>query len=451
VGSAPDQPAASPFGPSCLCGLRFRSARRKIISRTRLDPRIVRTVNLEHSALDGLRIERRALPRRETPKWIPTALVAGVLALGFTAWRLSLPKAIVVQTVSVAAESAAGGAGKTLLNASGYVTARREATVSSKVTGKVMEMLVEEGMKVEPEQVLARLDASNVQASLHLSEAQLESAKKAVDETQPNLDFARRELKRFTDLAKTKVVSDSDLRRSEMTALGLEAKLAHQIADVSVAEGVVAQWKQELDDTIIRAPFGGIVTSKNAQAGEMISPMSVGGFTRTGICTVVDMSSLEIDVDVSESYIHRVQPGQPVEAVLDAYPDWRIPSKVIAIIPSADRQKATVKVRVGFVQLDPRILPDMGVKVAFQSAEPAKARPDGDRTVAAPTAAVQRVDGRDIVWVAHEVRAERRAVTVAGIRGDQSLIAAGLASGEKIVLHPPKELTEGSRITENEP
>jgi len=318
-------------------------------------------------ALDDLRIDRGAGAKRQPPSWLLPGLLAIVVAVGVAFWWLNRPRAAAVQT-AVAREQVAGEQ-KTLLNASGYVTARRAATVSSKVTGKVVEVLVEEGMKIESGQVLARLDASNVKASLRLAEAQLERARKSMEETRPNFIFAQRELKRFTDLAATKVVSESDFHRTEAEAKALEARLARQSAEIAVAEREVAQWKQQLDDTIIRAPFGGIVTSKNAQPGEMISPMSVGGFTRTGICTIVDMSSLEVEVDVNESYINRVQPGQAVEATLDAYAGWRIPAKVIAIIPTADRQKATVKVRVGFDKLDPRILPDMGVKVAFQSAD----------------------------------------------------------------------------------
>jgi len=406
-------------------------------------------MNLEKSAIDGLRIHRGAPPRRESPKWaLPAVLLVAVVG-GLAVWQLNRPKAVAVQTATVAAEqSTAGAASKTLLNATGYVTARRQATVSSKVTGKVVEMLVEEGNKVEAGQVLARLDSSNVEVDLHLVEAQLDSARQAVEETKPNLAFAERELKRFNDLAATKVVSDSDLQRNEMAARALEAKLVHQTADVVVAERTVAQRKQDLDDTIIRAPFSGIVTSKNAQPGEMISPMSVGGFTRTGICTVVDMSSLEIEVDVNEAYIQRVQPNQPVEATLDAYPDWRIPSKVIAIIPTADRQKATVKVRVGFLKLDPRILPDMGVKVAFESVEAEHPAADSTRTVSVPAGVVQKMDGHDIVWVAQSGHAERRAVTVFGTRGGDTLITSGLSAGEKIVIHPPKELTDGSRIND---
>jgi RND family efflux transporter MFP subunit len=397
-----------------------------------------------------LRIDRRAPIRGEPrPAWLLPALLAIiVLGVGFLLWA-NRPKSTPVQT-AVARAQAGNGTAKTLLNASGYVTARRAATVSSKVTGKVIEVLVEEGKRVEEGQVLARLDASNVEAGLRLAEAQLEAARSIREETKPNVAFAQREFKRFTELAKTKVVSDSDLRKAEMEILALEARLVRQASEITIRERELEQWKQQFDDTIIRAPFGGVVTSKNAQPGEMISPMSVGGFTRTGICTIVDMKSLEIEVDVNESYINRIQPKQPVEATLDAYADWRIPGKVIAIIPTADRQKATVKVRVGFDQLDERILPDMGVKVAFHSVNGDKPASAGG-IVVIPKSAVQTTDNRTRVWVVRDGRVERRAVTVAQTSGDESTIAAGLNGGEKVVVDPPSTLAEGQKISEKTP
>lgn len=398
------------------------------------------------AAIDGLRIDRTKSPRGNRPGWVFPFILAVAVLGGLGAWWLTRPNALAVETVAVREQSASDGS-RTLLNASGYVTARRAATVSSKVTGKVIELNVEEGMKVEASQVLARLDKSNVEASLNLAQARLESAQQSVEETKPNLDFAQRELKRFTDLAATKVVSDSDLRRAEMEARALSGRLIRLNAEIGVARREVEQWQQQLDDTIIRAPFGGVVTSKNAQPGEMISPMSVGGFTRTGICTIVDMSSLEIEVDVNESFINRVTPGQPVQATLDAYSDWKIPAKVIAIIPAADRQKATVKVRVGFDQLDPRILPDMGVKVAFQSSENGSAK--SKRTaIVIPKAAVLRANDRDVVWVVRNGSVERRAITIEQTIGDECTISAGLNNGERIVINPPAEMAEGSRVTE---
>ena len=401
----------------------------------------------DKQTLDELRIDRAVTPRPQSRRWL---LAVALLLIGVgigVVWWLKRPKAAVVRTVAVQ-ELSVGGP-KTLLNASGYVSARRVATVSSKVSGKVMEVLVEEGMKVEAGQILARLDSSNVEKSLKLAEAQLESASKGQGETQANLEQAEREFRRSAELFANKIATRSELDRAESDAKSLKARLAKQGADVSVAEGEVAVWRQQLDDTVIRAPFPGIVTSKNAQPGEMISPMSAGGgFTRTGICTIVDMNSLEIEVDVSESYINRVEPGGPVEATLDSYPEWKIPAKVIAIIPTADRQKATVKVRIGFEKLDPRVLPDMGVKAAFQSTGGTGAAPAANRSAIIPKAAVRQRDGRDVVWLVREGRAERRAVAVGTTRGDEVTIVAGLSGGDRVVVEGPDNLADNTRVTE---
>jgi HlyD family secretion protein len=396
--------------------------------------------------LDELRIDRA--PRKSKS---PVALIVVLLLLAVVAaaavWWFKRAKPIEVRTTLVQRPSADGGSSGNYLNASGYVTARRAATVSSKVTGKVIEVLVEEGMKVEAGQILARIDSSNAQKSLELAEAQAEVARKGLEETKANLEQAERELARVTRLAETKIATLSELERAQTDAKSLRARLARQVSDVTVADRQVDLWRQQLDDTIVRAPFAGIVTQKNAQPGEMISPMSAGGFTRTGICTLVDMTSLEIEVDVSESYINRVQAGQPVEATLDSYPESRIPAKVIAIIPTADRQKATVKVRVGFVKLDPRILPDMSVKVVFQSASESKATTARDLTIS--KFAVSQRDGKDIVWIMRDGVVERRAVTLGASQGNEVSVSAGLSGGEKLVLNAPDNLADGGRVKES--
>jgi HlyD family secretion protein len=334
-----------------------------------------------------------------------------------------------------------------VLNASGYVTARRDATVSSKVTGKVIEVRIEEGMKVQEGQILARLDDTNVKAALRLAEAQLDSAKAALAETRVRIKEAELNLRRITVLARNSISAQADLDHAEAEAGSLKARLEQQQADITVAERQIATWQQQLDDTIIRAPFSGIVTSKNAQPGEMISPVSAGGgFTRTGICTIVDMDSLEIEIDVNESYINRVQPTQPVEATLDAYPEWKIPCKVIAIIPTADRQKSTVKVRVGFDKLEPRVLPEMSVKVAFHEA--AGAKPVSNRAVTLPKTAVQQQNGRDVVLVVQNGRVERRAVTITSTGVDGAVIGTGLTAGERVVVDWPAGLVEGAAVRE---
>ena len=398
----------------------------------------------EKSTLDELRIDRSAPAKPRSVAWIGGLVFVLILASAFLWWWFTRTTGPEVRTVTVQ-ETGAGGQ-KTLLNASGYVTARREATVSSKVTGKVVEVLIEEGLKVKEGQILARLDSSNVNANLRLTEAQLEAAKSGLDEIKVRLEEAEREHRRVTDLAKNQIATQADLDKAEANVKSFKARFDLQQVEISVAERQVALWQQQMDDTIIRAPFAGIVVSKNAQPGEMISPISAGGgFTRTGIGTIVDMDSLEIEVDVNESFINRVEPGRPVEATLDAYPDWKIPAKVIAIIPTADRQKATVKVRVGFEKLDPRIFPQMGVKVAFQGAEGAQ---PARSSVSVPKAAVRQRDGHDIVWVVKNDRVERRAVTAGARRTDEVTITAGLNGGERVVVEGPDNLAEGDRVTE---
>ena len=399
--------------------------------------------------LDDLRIKRSDQPESNSRVW-PVAIGIFILILAAAVvWWLTRPNAIEVRT-AVAREIASGGGERTVLNASGYVTARRAATASSKVTGKVIEVLIEEGMKVKEGQVLARLDDTNVKASQSIAQAQLESARTAVDEIRAQVKQADLEFKRTIELTRQNISSQADLERAESNAKLLQARLARQERDVTVAERQLAMWQQQLDDLIIRAPFAGIVTSKNAQPGEMISPVSAGGgFTRTGIGTIVDMDSLEIEIDVNESFINRVEPGQPVEATLDAYAQWKIPCKVIAIIPTADRQKSTVKVRVGFDKLDPRILPEMAVKVAFH--ETAGASPAANRAVTVPKSAVQQQDGRDVVFVVQKNRAERRAVTVSTTIGNESEISAGVASGEKVILNSPAGLSDGVKVKEAKP
>ena len=395
--------------------------------------------------LDALRIDRSQEPPRGRHGW--WWVVAALLLLGGCGWWFTRPGPVDVETAQVRSLRADAGGGRTLLNASGYVTTRLEATVSSKITGKVSEILIEEGMKVEKDQVVAKLDASNVEAGLRLAEAQLQAANLMLAEIEPLAEFANTELKRLRGLDRSGSVSRSELGKAEADARIMQAKIIRQRADIAVAERQVDERKQQLEDTVIRAPFAGVVTTKDSQPGEMISPMSAGGgFTRTGICTLVDMGSLEIEVDVNESFINRVKPGQTVEATLDAYPDWKIPCKVAAIIPTADRQKATVKVRVAFSALDPRILPQMGVKVAFQSDE--SAAPAGRREILTiPKSAVRENGGRHIAWVVRDGKAERRAITLDPSPGDDRTVLAGLATGETVVVNPPSDLTDGAAVT----
>jgi RND family efflux transporter MFP subunit len=400
--------------------------------------------------LNALRIDRTATPA--SPSRVGLKIGIGVLAIAVAvgaAWWGLRSRAVPVRTVVVEEAAQAAGSSSTVLNASGYVTARRQATVSSKVTGKVIEVLVEEGMKVEKDQILARLDGSQARQALALSEAQLEATRRGMAETEARRREASIRKTRIADLLKAGVASKADWDAIESEVDVLEARLATQRGDVTTGEREVDIQRQYVDDTIIRAPFAGVAVSKNAQPGEIISPMSAGGgFTRTGISTIVDMSSLEIEVDVNEAYIQRVQPGQKVVATLDAYRDWSIPAHVITTIPAADRQKATVMVRIGFDGLDPRILPDMGIKVAFLADE-ASAGATQARVVRVPRATVRGSQGDEFVFVvSREKTLERRAIKVAPGVSDPVDVLAGLSAGERVVVDGPAELAAGVAIAE---
>jgi RND family efflux transporter MFP subunit len=405
---------------------------------------------MNRPSLDQLRIERqpdRAPSRLGRYLLLAVAMVVAA-ALMYVFWPTSAAE---VRTLVVreSRSSAAGTGPGTVLNASGYVTARRQATVSSKFTGRVTEVLIEEGMEVDEGQVLARLDDSNLQPLLALAEAQLLSARRGAAETDALLIEARLNFERAQRMVDRQLASEAELDRARALAKSLEAQLARKQADVEVAARQVDIYAQQLEDSIIRAPFAGVVVAKNAQPGEMISPVSAGGgFTRTGIGTIVDMSSLEIEIDVNESYINRVAPGQAVAATLDAYPDWKIPCHVIAIIPTADRQRATVEVRVGFDRLDPRILPDMGVKVAFQETAPEEPGDSGAGGLTLPAAALRRDQGRDYVLVVGDGKVERRAVAADAGPDGSIRVTSGLTPGESVVIEGPPDLPDGATVKE---
>jgi RND family efflux transporter MFP subunit len=397
--------------------------------------------------LAALRIEREPmrLERRSWGKWL--VLLVLVSVVGGAAWLWAArDRPIAVETATVTQRAA--GTQASVLNASGYVTARRRATVSSKITGKVVEVNVEEGMAVREGQVLARLDDATAKAALALAEAQAEAARGAVRESTVRLAEARVTLKRRQQLLDEKLIPEADFDAAKAEVDSIDARIASSREQVAVAERQVGVQKTDLDSTIIRAPFSGVAISKDAQPGEMVSPVSAGGgFTRTGICTIVDMRSLEIEVDVNESYINRVKPGQRVTAILDAYPDWEIPAHVITTVPAADRQKATVLVRIGFETVgDPRLLPDMGVKVTFLREAEESATPAAQPVTLLPQAAVRTENGQSYVFVVKQDTVERRAVRTGGTDGDRLEVLAGLAAGDRVVLSPPQELADGARI-----
>ena len=398
----------------------------------------------KQSLLNELRIDRDApAPRRRPWKWFAAlAIVAGA---AFAATELG-PRFVAgpVLQVETVAVVAAADSSSSVLDATGYVVARRQATVSATTTGKVLEVLIEEGMTVAAGQLLAVLDARIPKAQLALAESRLAAAEGALAEIEVQIKQARLDVERTANLAERNLASQADLDRAQLDLEGLEARLARTGQDIVVAERGLAVQRKLLEDMEIRAPFGGVVVAKAAQPGEMISPVSAGGgFTRTGICTIVDMESLEVEVDVNEAYINRVYPQQPATVRLNAYPDFDIPAAVIATIPAADRNKATVRVRIGFLERDPRILPDMGVKVSFLDDRAPPEETAAQPAVLAPTAAVLGEGGERYVWVVAANAAERRPVTVDGTSRGQLRIVAGLESGEQVVARFDDALLAG--------
>jgi RND family efflux transporter MFP subunit len=393
--------------------------------------------------LSVLRIDEHARGKRERSGW--RAVGGAIVALSLASAGLFVFFRERPATVEVAAARADSGGPPTLLTASGYVTPRRRATVAAKITARVEEIYAEEGMRVKAGQILARLDDLDARARLNSVVADRDAAAAALGDLQVNLANAERELKRTEELWQRKFVADQarDQVRTAVEILRARLQLAREQVDAQDARVRVA--RQDLENHTVRAPFAGVIVSKDAQRGEMVSPVSAGGgFTRTGIATIVDMGSLEIEVDVNESYIARVKVGQAVTASLDAYPDWPIPGKVRTVIPTADRQKATVKVRVTFDRLDPRILPDMGVKVTFLGEAPDSRVADAGR-VLVPHAAVRRENGAAAVFVYRDGRLERRAIRLGEKRDEDQEVLAGLSPGEEVVAANVKDLRDGQR------
>jgi HlyD family secretion protein len=410
-------------------------------------PQALMTERPRSPDLSGLKIDerqRRDARRPRGPRVFAVVLAAAVLAAAavvFVLWE----KTPVVEVASVRADQ---GGRPALLNASGYVTPRRRATVAAKITGRVNEIFAEEGMHVRQGQVLATLDDADARARLTSAVADRDATAAALGDLRVNLANAERDRRRGEELLKRRVMSEEEFDRARTAEESLRARINLTEVQVRASEARIRVAQQDLDNCTVRAPFAGIVVSKDAQVGEMVSPISAGGgFTRTGIATIVDMDSLEIEVDVNESYIARVTPGQPATAVLDAYADWQIPARVRTVIPSADRQKATVKVRVAFDRLDPRILPDMGVKVTFLGeGEEESPPPDGGARVRIPQAAVHVEGGSPAVFVYRDGRVERRVVRLGQARGDAQEVIAGLSDGEQVVTTRLGDLRDGQRV-----
>jgi RND family efflux transporter MFP subunit len=406
----------------------------------------------QKALLEQLRIgreQREDEGRSRRGWWIGGAIAVVVAGLAATILYFAGGPRVDVEVATAAAPSRQLGAAA-ILQATGYVTARREATVSAQITGTLTDVLIEEGEHVQAGQVLARLDDTAQKASLAQAQAQLSAAQAQLVQFQAQLEQARRDLKRNEDLVGQHLVSQQALETTRTQVETGAAQVESQKRQVELARATVQGALVQLGYTTIRAPFSGVIIAKAAQKGEIVSPISAGGgFTRTGIGTVVDMDSLEIEVDVNEAYLHRVHPDQPAQAVLDAYPDWTIPAHVIAIIPTADRSKATVKVRIAIDQKDPRILPDMGVRVSFLDESAQKAQSAGiappPTGVLVPSSAITERGGKSVVFTIEGNRTRQVPVIPGADYGDLRLVE-GLAGGAKIVRSPPANLNDGGRI-----
>ena len=391
--------------------------------------------------LSDLAIDDGARDAEQGRGWLPWVIVVILIAVA-VGTVFALRGSGTVEVATATARAAESGSVATVLNASGYVEPRRRATVAAKITGRVTEVLVDEGMVVEAGQVLARLDDADARRRTEATSADRDVALAALDEIAVNLADAERRLRRIGELHQDGVASEQDLDSANAAADALRAQLVVAQRNLDAAEAQLAVGMQDLENYTIRAPFAGIAVSKEAQPGEMVAPVFAGG---GGISTIVDMTSLEIEVDVNESYIARVTPGQPAEAVLDAYPEWRIPATVRTVIPTADRQKATVKVRLTFNELDPRILPDMGVKVAFQETDDEVDNAPRAQCLV-PRKAIRRDGDRSLVFVVNGDVVERRAVTVGRELAGDAEILAGVSAGTVVVVEPPADLSDGQRV-----
>ena len=372
--------------------------------------------------LNSLKIDRSAPPASEGLQSNKLYLFGiSILIVGFFWWLfLSDDELKEVTTFTVKSLEMSDASATSILDASGYVVARRRATVSSKMTGKVMKVFIEEGMYVEEGQILAQLDDSTMKADLNYSQSQLNEAIRIFNRTK--------------ELANDELASLASLDAARASVEGLEALNAVR--------------KQVVQDMKILAPFSGVVVYKAAQPGEMISPVSAGGgFTNTGICTIVDMDSREVEVDVNEAFINRVKPGQPVITNLNAYPKWDIPSEVIAIIPTADRNKATVKVRIALLERDERVLPDMGSRVSFLRKVENKSPEIVKEGVVIPLAAVAIKDDQSVVQALDGSKIRFTKVEVAEETANYARVIDGLKSGMTVVAIFDDELEDNQQVT----
>ena len=411
--------------------------------------RVIDTGLLKELRIDGAHREDHG---GGPPTWVWGVVAAAVvvaLAGAGAWWFMAANKPVAVQTATVRANGQ-GPAANAVLQATGYVTARRMATVSAQITGTLTEVLIDEGFRVKKGQVLARLDDTGLKAGLAAAEAQVRSTEASTGQLRAQLAQAEADARRQAELAASGMTTRQSQEQTATAVKSYRAQIEAAQRQVEVAQAQVRQARVNFDYATVRASFDGIVTARAAQVGEIISPLSAGGgFTRTGVGTIVDMDSLEVNVDVNEAYIAQVKPDMPCEAVLDAYPDWRIPAHVVAVIPSADRGKATVKVRVALEKKDERVVPDMGVRVSFLAAAPKAQATPVPGVLVPPDAVVQR-EGTTALFVVSDGKARQRGVKLGSDVGKFRLATEGVKAGETVIVSPPAELKDGSNVVNKE-
>jgi RND family efflux transporter MFP subunit len=407
---------------------------------------------IDTNLLKELRIEGREREQEaaRVPRWvwITIATVVVIAALAGAAWWFLGARPVPVQTAEATAP-AGGSAAGAVLQATGYITAHRQATVSAQITGTLTKVLIEEGVRVKEGQVIAQLEDSALRAALGVARANASAAQAQVAQARAQLAQAQADARRQDELVAKGMVTRQAAEQSRTALAAATAQLEARTREAEAARAQESQAKVNFDYTVIRAPFAGVVTEKAAQVGEIVSPLSAGGgFTRTGIGTIVDMDSLEVDVDVNEAYIGQVAPDMAAQAVLDAYPDWRIPAHVITVVPTADKGKATVKVRVALEVKDARLVPNMSARVSFLAKKPDTPAQQGPTGVLVPAQAVVQRDGRSVVFVVTDGRAVQRAVTPAPRDvGAMKVLPRDVTAGERVVVSPPESLRDGAAVT----
>ncbi len=423
--------------PGCQCAVRAGPILR---DDTKIDANLLKDLRIDVQQRDD---------DNGRPDWLWWAVGTAVvlLLLAAAAWWFMGARATTVQTAAAVAPGSSTSA-STILQATGYVTAQRQATVSTQITGTLVQILFEEGDHVKKGQIIARLEDSALRATLNVAQANSLTTQAQIATAKAQLAQAEADARRQTELAASGMMSRQAAEQARTAVATYAAQLEARLRESQASKAQLAMAQVNFDYSMVRAPFSGVVTVKAAQVGEIVSPLSAGGgFTRTGVCTIVDMDSLEVDVDVSEAYIGQVKPGMPAESVLDAYPDWKVPSHVIAIVPTADRGKATIKVRVALDEKDARLVPDMGVRVSFLGSKPAPntvAVPKG--VLVSPQAIVQR-DGQSVVFVVVDNHVQQRTVKPAAQDvGSMKLVPDGVKAGEQLVLSPPDTLHDGSDV-----